>query len=264
MNQNKNVRQQYADDKNLSARINLHAKHSTNKQGFVPWLFEQYRFSANDSILELGCGNGGQWESRMNHLPASCRLTLSDYSEGMVSMVKEKFSGQFCNVDFMQIDIQDIPFSNESFDIVIANHMLYHVPDLHKALREVSRVLKTGGQFYVATNGNGGMRPFLHEALKKFDPETTAFTQEFSFNLANGKEILAPYFSSVERVDYEDSLAITETQDLMDWIKSTVSISGFLEEKFEGLHKYFETIKRRDGAINIPKEVGLFVCENIG
>ena len=68
-------------------------------------------------------------------------------------------------------------------------------------------------------------------------------------------------FSSVERVDYEDSLAVTETQDLMDWIKSTISLSGFCEEKFSGLYEYFETIRRRDGAIIIPKEVGLFICK---
>jgi len=261
MNKSENVRQQYTDDKNLSIRMKLHAKHSTNKQGFVPWLFMQYRFSDGGSILELGCGNGGQWEGRIEQLPDNCRLTLSDYSKGMVSMVEEKFSNKFRNVDFKQIDIQDIPFADESFDVVIANHMLYHVPDLNKALLEVRRVLKTGGCFYIATNGNGGFLPFLHNALKRFDAETTAFTQGFSFNLGNGKAILAPYFSSVERVDYEDSLSITETQDLMDWIKSTVSISGYLEEKFEGLYEYFEAIRVRDGAINIPKEVGLFICQ---
>ena len=260
MNQKESIQRQYSDDKNLSARIKLHAKHSTNKQGFVPWLFTQYRFSANDSILELGCGNGGQWEGRIGKLPGNCCLTLSDYSEGMVSTVEEKFSNQFYNVDFKQVDIQDIPFADESFDVVIANHMLYHVPDLNKALLEVRRVLKTGGYFYVATNGNGGLRPFLHNALKQFDAETTAFTQEFSFNLENGKTMLAPYFSSVERVDYEDSLSITETQDLMDWIKSAITFSGYMDEKFEGLYDYFEAIRQRDGAINIPKEVGMFIC----
>jgi len=260
MTKNESVQQQYSSDKNLSARIKLHAKHSTNKQGFVPWLFEQYRFSDGDSILELGCGNGGQWESQIDRLPDNCCLTLSDYSEGMVGAVKKKFSGQFRNIDFKQVDIQDIPFGDESFDVVIANHMLYHVPDLDKALLEVRRVLKTGGYFYVATNGNGGLRPFLHNALKQFDAETTAFTQEISFNLENGKAILAPYFSSVERIDYEDSLSITETQDLMDWIKSTITFSGYLEEKFEGLYEYFETIKQRDGAINVSKEVGMFIC----
>ena len=43
-NETENVKQQYSDDKNLSARIKLHAKHSTNKQPWGAWLCEQYSF----------------------------------------------------------------------------------------------------------------------------------------------------------------------------------------------------------------------------
>ena len=260
MHQNQNVCQQYSDDKKLSARIKLHEKHSTNKQGFVPWIFEQYRFSANASILELGCGNGKQWEGRIESLPPGCTLVLSDFSEGMVIAVKEKFSQIAHDVNFQQVDIRSIPFPDESFNIVIANFMLYHVPDLNKALLEVRRVLKTGGYFYAATNGTGGLSQFIHNTIKIFDPETNAFTEKLSFNLQNGEELLSPYFSSVERCDYEDSLAITHTQDLMDWLNSTISITGVPEEKSEDLYKYFEEIRVRDGAINIPKEAGVFVC----
>jgi len=59
MDKIENVKQQYSNDKNLSVRTKLHLKHSTNKQGFVPWLFDKYEFSENCRILELGCGNGG-------------------------------------------------------------------------------------------------------------------------------------------------------------------------------------------------------------
>ena len=260
MNRVENVQQQYSDDKKLATRTKLHAKHSTNKQGFVPWLFEQYRFSTGDTILELGCGNGGQWEGRHEYLPNTCRLVLSDYSEGMVGTVEEKFANQFHNISFRQIDIQNIPFEDEFFDVVIANHMLYHVPDLNKALAEVQRVLKVGGSFYVATNGNGGMRPYLYDVIKKFDAETKAFTQELPFSLQNGKDLLARHFCSVERVNYADSLSITDTQDLIEWIKSAISITGFAEEKFHDLYDYFEAIRIKEGAINIPKEVGLFIC----
>lgn len=261
MSKTENVSQQYSDDKNLSIRIKLHAKHSTNKQGFVPWLFEKYSFSKNFSIFELGCGNGGQWEGRIEKLPIGCKLFLSDFSEGMIDIVKEKYSSLNSNIFFQKIDIQDIPYEDESFDVVVANHMLYHVPDLDKALSEVRRVLKTGGRFYSATNGSGGMSLFLHNAIKRFDPKTEAFLTRFSFNLQNGNEILYRHFSSVERFDYQDSLAVTETQDLIDWIKSTISITGYSNEIISKLYEYFESIRKRDGAINISKEIGLFICE---
>jgi ubiquinone/menaquinone biosynthesis C-methylase UbiE len=260
MNRSIDVRRQYSDDKNLATRIKLHAKHSTNRQGFVPWLFERYRFSRDDSILELGCGNGGQWEGRIENLPIGCRLVLSDYSEGMVGIAEERFAGKSHTISFRQIDIQSIPFEDEAFNTVIANHMLYHVPDLDKALSEVRRVLKAGGSFYAATNGNGGMRPYLYDVLKKFDTDTKAFTQELPFSLQNGGDILARHFNSVESVSYMDSLSITDTRDLIDWIKSVISITGFAEENFSGLYDYFEAIRIKEGAINIPKDTGLFIC----
>lgn len=262
INKIENVKEQYSDDRNLSIRIKLHAKHSTNKQGFFPWLFDKYQFFNNCRILELGCGNGKQWETKINDLPNNCSLILSDFSNSMVDIVREKYSIHKA-ISFQQIDIQNILFPDETFDFVIANHMLYHIPDLSKALSEVKRVLKTGGIFYSTTNGNGGMYPFLHNALKLFNPNTKAFTQKLSFNLQNGSEILSRYFSDVRRIDYKDSLSITETQDLIDWINSTISMTKCSEKDIDGLFDYFEDIRKRDGAINISKEDGLFISMKI-
>ena len=261
MSKTENVLQQYSDDKKLSIRSKLHAKHSTNKQGFGSWLFEKYRFSENTSILELGCGSGWQWEwdRKVEQLPQGCKLILSDFSEGMVNIARGRFYSYNADVDFQKIDVQEIPYGDESFDVVIANHVLYHVPDLNKALSEVRRVMKNGGRFYSVTNGNGGMSLFLHKALRNFDPKTEAFSQRYSFSLQNGGELLRKYFSSVERLDYEDSLAVTETQDLIDWIKSTISISGYSDNTLTELYEYFEAIRIKEGTINVPKEVGLFI-----
>lgn len=262
MDKIENVKEQYKDDNNLSIRIKLHAKHSTNKQGFIPWLFEQYKFSNRNHILELGCGNGEQWQNSIQHLPSDCILVLSDFSEGMVKNVWEKYSNHN-NLLAQTIDIQNIPFPDNSFDVVIANHMLYHVPDLPTALSEVKRILKSGGKFYSATNGNGGMRPYLHNAFKQINPKHDFFTQNFSFNLQNGIEMLRDYFGDVQRVDYEDSLSITETQDLIDWLKSTITIANYSENDLHGFYDYFDSIRLREGAINIPKETGLFISTKV-
>jgi ubiquinone/menaquinone biosynthesis C-methylase UbiE len=258
-----NLTQQYATDKNLAARTNLHEKCSTNKQGFVPWLFEQYQFAENYIILELGCGNAVQWAKRAGNLPKGSTLILSDFSPGMLKAAKENMHG--CkNAEFAQIDIQNIPFGNEQFDAVIANHMLYHVPDIDKAIAEVWRVLKPGGTFYAATNGNGGMQTFLHAAFKSQDPNTTAFSYGFSFNLQNGEEILKRQFKNTTRKDYEDSLKIDQTDDLLEWLYSSVSLSTYSKEDAENLRPYFENLKAKTGFIEIPKEVGLFICKKGG
>ena len=252
------VRAQYAGDENLSARIRLHALYSTNQQGFAPWLFERYAFGEGFRILELGCGNASQWEGNLGKLPPGCALVLTDLSMGMVCAVWEKFSG-FRGVLAQRADILDIPFPDGSFDAVIANHMLYHVPDLDGALSEVRRVLRPGGKFYAATNGSGGMRQYLHDALKAFNPALNAFGEGPSFSLQNGEGLLLRHFERVERFDYLDSLCVTKTQDLIDWIRSAVTISSFTEGNLDGLYEYFEAIRAREGVLRIPKEAGLFV-----
>ncbi|WP_291569286.1 class I SAM-dependent methyltransferase [Clostridium sp. UBA4548] len=258
MNKAENVKEQYKDGSNLSIRTKLHDKYSTNKQGFFPWLFEKYEFPKGCRILELGCGNGAQWDKGIHKLPEDCTLVLSDFSEGMVKVVWEKYSSRN-NMLAQKVDIQNIPFPDNCFDVVIANHMLYHVPDLSKALSEVNRVLKNGGKFYSATNGNGGMRPFLRDAFKKVNPKLNSFTENFTFNLQNGKELLSKHFDEVERYDHEDSLAITETQDLVDWLKSTITIAHYTDNDLTDFYDYFEGIRQKKGVINIPKETGLFI-----
>lgn len=262
MNRTENVKEQYKDDSNLSVRIEFHVKYCTNRQGLMPWLFEKYEFSNGYRILELGCGNGGQWENRIQNLPADCMLILSDFSDGMVRIVWDKYKDNK-NMLPAKIDIQNIPFPDSCFDVVIANYMLYHIPDIDAALCEVRRILKTSGKFYSATNGNGGMRPFLRNAFLQVNPSIGAFTKDLTFSMQNGNELLSKYFASVQRFDYEDALVVTETKDLMDWLKSTITMSSYTENDINGLYEYFECIRQREGAIYIPKETGLFVSTKI-
>lgn len=260
LNKPENVEKQYANDKNLSARITLHEKYSTNKYGFSNWLFGIYDFTAAKNILELGCGTGAQWTSHLGLLPLESRLILSDLSMGMVETVRQKFKASK-NVNVLKIDIQSIPFPDDSFDVIIANHMLYHVPELHKALSEVIRVLKPGGTFYATTIGSGGMRLYLHLALKQVSPSINAFNEDVSFTTQNGAEILGKHFLNVKRYDYEDSLLITDVNDLLDWIESAVLGNKLSKTDLKGLYDYFEGIRLTEGAISIPKEAGIFVSK---
>ena len=158
-------------------------------------------------------------------------------------------------------DIQNIPFPDNCFDAVIANYMLYHVPDITKGLSEVKRILKPGGKFYSATNGTGGMQKYISEALKKINPQSTAYTEVLAFNLQNGKDVLSGHFQDIVRIDYEDSLAVTDTQDLIDWIKSSIAAAEIPVNDLNSLYDYFENIRQKEGAINIPKETGLFISK---
>jgi ubiquinone/menaquinone biosynthesis C-methylase UbiE len=139
---------QYRTDANLQARIRLHQRFSTNRHGWPRWLFDQLDLHEDARVLELGCGTGVLWATNTHRIPPGWQVVLSDRSPGMLAAV----AGPPVAVRVVA-DAQAVPFAPASFDVVLANHMLYHVPDRDRALGEIHRVLRPGGQVYAATNG---------------------------------------------------------------------------------------------------------------
>lgn len=250
-----NVKKQYSDSGNLGIRISIHSKYSTNKQGFGNWINEQYGLFNGCRILELGCGNGNMWEEKINRIGEKSKLILSDFSEGMVREVEEKY-GNYKNVFFRQINIEEIPYEDNTFDIVIANMMLYHVQNLDKALKETARVLKKSGKFYSATFGENGIHKYIAAAIKDKEPDQENTN---TFTLQNGAAILENYFANVVKKEYADALEITDTNDLIEYIYSMASIINVKEEDRDRLYDLFEKRKNAEGIIRIPKEYGLFI-----
>ena len=153
------VGEQYRDSSNLSARIRLHKLFSTNGYGWHRWVFDHLADLSGDArILELGCGRGDVWTENRDRIPPDWGITLSDLSPGMIENAKiESRMAQGALFDYEVIDAQSIPNPEATFDGVVANHMLYHVPDRAKGIAEIHRVLKPGGLLFAATNGRGNM-----------------------------------------------------------------------------------------------------------
>ena len=257
MNNKEAVKEQYSDSRNLNTRMSIHEKYSVNKQGFGNWIYGQYQLRDNMRILELGCGTGDMWTGRIDQLKPGSSLVLADFSEGMVKEVRTKFSAD-PQVSFEQINIEEIPYEAESFDAVIANMMLYHVPRLHQGLAEVYRVLKKEGAFYCATFGENGIQRCLTRHLAGYG---VSINVSGSFTLQNGGEILREHFSKVRRTDYMDALEVTDTQDLVEYIYSMASIGNLGNVTKDELYRCFDAAKDSRGIIHIPKEYGMFICE---
>ena len=119
INNQKNVKEQYASAGNLNTRISIHQKYSTNKMGFGNWIFSNYKITKGMKVLELGCGTGDMWKGHEDLMKTCSKLVLSDFSEGMLENAKTNL-GNNSNVEYRVIDIQDIPFDDETFDVVIA------------------------------------------------------------------------------------------------------------------------------------------------
>ncbi len=256
INNTEAVKAQYANSQNMNIRIAIHDKYSTNKTGFRNWIFSNYELEQGMSVLELGCGNADIWKEHEEMIALCGSLVLSDFSGGMLETARATI-GERDNIDYKVIDIQRIPFKNEAFDIVIANMMLYHVPNRVRGLSEVKRVLKEGGKFYCATYGIHGILEYLTGLLGKYG---VADNKNRDFTLQNGMEILEKHFPKVEKLEYEDSLAVTNVDDMVDYVYSLAGMTSLASVPRETIR---ETLLRnmQDGVLRIPKEYGMFVAE---
>lgn len=241
---------QYATSARLETRISIHEKYSRNQQPFAEWIVSHYNLAPGEQVLELGCGTGSMW--RGVTLPDNCRVTLTDFSEGMLDTARANTT--HLTADYAVADAQDIPYSDDSFDVVIANMMLYHVPDIAKALREIRRVLKPGGRFLAATFGENGVVQAVAEMLDM------PFDTNMRFTLQNGGEQLAACFTQVERYDREDALDVTDLRDLIAYLRSMQQMTALADVPDEALLAAFAPYVRH-GVLSLPKEYGLFICQ---
>lgn len=259
------VNQEYESAFNLQTRIRLHDDFSINPYKWHHWLFDQLAIPPQGAILELGCGDGTLWRRNADRTPEGWDVTLTDLSEGMLSDAREGLE-PFAPADrfrFTPADARSIPFADASFDAVLANHMLYHVSERHQALKEIRRVLKPGGVLFASTMGTRHMKE-VKGFLSELNPHYDLGRQDFAceFGLENGEDQLeAAGFINIRVQRYEDALRVTEAKPLIAYIRTTPGgRENLTDSRLSKLEVLLEEAIRRDGAISITKDVGLFVA----
>ena len=202
------MERQYRDSSNLSARVALQARFSTNTYGWQRWVFDRIELPSEALLLELGCGVGLLWRENLDRVPAGWSVTLTDASPGMLGEAERELGAER-RFRFRVVHAQEIPFEDGVFDAVVANHMLYHVQDLPRALSEIARILKPGGSLYATTVGRHHMREMgkMLAFLDPTHPPDEPIWYYLAFNLENGAEQLSRWFAEVSLVPYEDALA---------------------------------------------------------
>lgn len=253
------LKAQYRNSTNISARIRLHRLFSSNKQGWFPWIYEQCQITEGMKILELGCGNGRLWIENKAKLPADCEIILSDISEGMIRDVRREQSLQDDRFSFAAFDCHAIPYEDASFDLVIANHVLFYCKDVDRVCSEVGRVLKPGGRFVCGTYGMAHMQE-VSRLVTQFDDRITLSGENLyeHFGKENGAQALAPYFAEVDWQQYEDALIVTQAEPLIEYVLSCHGNQNqYILEKYNKFRKYVEG-QIRNG-YTITKDAGIFI-----
>ena len=252
---------QYRDPTNLNARIALHAKYARSDEPWYPWLISHLEWAPGACVLEVGCGSGALWVNVAPLLPR-LRLTLTDLSPGMVQAATAAVE-PLSNIELAgarTCDVQDLPFENGAFDVVVANHMLYHVADPARAVREFARVLTSEGALMAATNGPRHLdvvRQITREVFgwSSLDGAVTRFAPE------SGEPLLRAAFGSVAWHPHPSSLVCTDPADVDAFIRSSPAGQEATDEQLAALR---QAIDRRfaaeGGSLSITTEAGCFVA----
>lgn len=255
--------EQYKNARNLQTRIRLHSRYSTASQSWFDWVWDNLDLKDNEQILEVGCGNGELWAGRKDFMEKhQIHLTLSDLSDGMVREVRQRIG--FSGLSFAVCSAEQIPFRNSCFDEVIANHMLFYLSDLSAGLKEIDRVLKEDGRLIASAYGQNHMHE-IRDIVRDFDESIhlSASPLYQKFGLENGAEILQEYFEDVRLIPFEDSLRVTRTEDLAEYI---LSCHGNQNEKlvdcYPAFLSFLDRKMKEKGVLEITKEAGLFVCSS--
>jgi ubiquinone/menaquinone biosynthesis C-methylase UbiE len=273
---------QYKDASNLNARVEIHRRFSANAYGWQRWVFDALEALPRQArVLELGCGPAYLWADNAGRIPAGWNITLSDLSDGMIEAARQNLSGVSHPFEFKQMDAQSIPFDDETFDVVIANHMLHHVPDRAKAIAKIRRVLRSpdavlgrspddlsgrspdavsgtpGGRLIATTVGDHHMKE-LNAWLQRVSADPNFVLFPLAFTLESGLAQLQPYFRQVEMRRYEDSLQITEIEPLIAYIHSSMQVKKFSESALAELRSDLERELQSKGMLFVGKDSGLF------
>ena len=205
------VASEYADESRLRRRAAGYAGAGTREDARIP-LVDAVVAASPRRVLEVGCGWGelAEWIAR----ETGAEVVAVDLSPRMVELARER------GIDATVADVQALPFADGKFDLVVAAWMLYHVPDLDRGLAEIARVLRPGGTFVASTNS----RLHLHELreLVGSGPSTLKFSRE------DGEEHLRPHFASVDRIDVDGVLELTDREGVEDYVSASISMSPFI------------------------------------
>ena len=258
-NMESTIKEQYNSDKNLNLRSNLHS-YNVNKIDWDVWCFENMKFCKNDKVLELGCGNGKLWLKNKEKIETDLNITLSDFSKSMIKSAKNNLKEINMNFQYKEINAEKIPYKDETFDVIIAEHMIYFVSNIEKALEEIKRVLKPNGKVYITTNSKNTMNE-LNELCEKFAPNSGLSNNGLSerFNLEEGEKLLKKYFNNVSLNVLEGKIILSESEPLVSYKASTIQGKSILIGKKRIEFKdYLDNYIKENKQILITTKAGIF------
>ena len=253
------VAEQYRDSTRFDARVQIYALYDTSAEPWLRWLFERFALQEGERVLELGCGPGSVWRENATRVPAGVSLLLTDLSPGMLAEASARLAGLPLSLELRKADAQALPFADESFDFVLANHMFYHVPDRARALGEVRRVLRCGGRLVVGTNHWTHLLE-LRELLTRFGLAGLLLAPSrdpSEFDLETAAEEISSVLDVVGVERRRSALEIRAVEPLIAYVRSMADAARVPDEALDPLRRHAERQIELAGALHVGIAAGV-------
>jgi ubiquinone/menaquinone biosynthesis C-methylase UbiE len=259
---------QYGTTERLRTRIETHQRYSERPDDFFDWVLEHLNPRAGDLVLDVGCGTGGIHR-------ALCRRGIRallgvDSSAAMVAASHQQANEHRLPIVTIQGDAEHLPVPDGTYERVMANHMLFYVPNQIAALRELRRALTANGRVVLTTNAHDhtGALHELHVAAAQRLGYVAAARVGHRFSLDH-LELVRSVFPAAQRFAREDAFLFPTTETALRFY-ATSGVDAIDNCPADGSHRprllalvggQIDAIIQRAGVFRVPKNAGCFVAD---
>jgi SAM-dependent methyltransferase len=259
------TRSAYADDRHIRSRMAIYAYAETAadpgwRTSVIPW-------DGTQIVADVGCGNGLDLRQIVPQGRSRHAIGI-DLSAGMLRSLEDL--RQSAGLSLVQADAQHLPLPDRSVDVAMAMHMLYHVPDIAAAIRELRRITKPGGTVLASTNSSAHLAEIddlLAAAVSSQLDRPVQAMPALSFTTQTGAGLLNQEFSSVTLRSYDVPLSIPSTQPVISYVASLREpILAQIGEPFDfdavldDIAAKVEPVIRAEGRFLATSHMGVFTC----
>lgn len=251
----------YPDGRNLGARQDLYRFQRPAYD--LPALVRDRIAATVGPVLDVGCGTGRTVAGLRAARPDRPVVAL-DLSSGILADVPPPRVAS---------DAALLPFRDGAFGAVLAMHMLYHVPDIDRAVNEAARVLAPGGAYLVSTNAStdkAELTEVWRDAVADVVGDAPAGRVSFSgrFTLERAPEILGRGFADVDVLPLRSEIEVPSAEPVVDYFRSylpTLDVPPDTAERILAAVRDRVTDRiGREGAFRLGCSAGLLVCKGAG
>jgi SAM-dependent methyltransferase len=258
---------QYGDAERLRVRIETHERYSERASDWYDWVVAQLGPQPGLTVLDVGCGPGTLHSVLARH---DVRILGLDASAGMLREARAHAVEARLPVALMRGDAEALPLRDATCDRVLASHMLYHIPDLPRALGEMRRVLKPGGRVVLTTNASDHSSRLhdVHARVARRLGYTPTARSMARFTLDDLPLVRSAFPSAERRLSPNAFLFPTPVpvlryyaSGLVDAIQERAPDGSHRPELLRLFEAEVEGIVAKDGVFRVPKDAGCFVAE---